>query len=194
MKDASPMRETSSREKPWEWRKSGRRYQSSDPVFATRFAGTGAAASGLRDPVPDPAELDVILAQVSGRRVFEIREGKALFIEGQLPSGPLLLGAVHGFDPDKVYTAQIALLRGTVSEVRSDPYRLELFNAFLTKSRPAPVLIQEVPDPKPEDPNKTKFVTPKNADLEYFVRETALPLTAARVEVFDWTRAITPES
>ena len=66
--------------------------------------------------------------------MIEIREGKALFIEGQLPSGPLLLGAVHGFDPDKVYTAQIALLRGTVSEVRSEPYRLELFHAFLTKT------------------------------------------------------------
>jgi hypothetical protein len=121
--------------------------------------------------------------------VIEIREGSSLFLEGQIPSGPILLGSTHAFDPDKVYTAQIALLRGTVSEVRSESRRLELFHAFLTRSRPAPVLVLEIPDPTPEEPTRTKLVTPKEADLEYFVRQTELPLTAARVELFDVDRA-----
>jgi RHS repeat-associated protein len=134
-----------------------------------------------------PLELDAILTAASAR-VIEIRKNMELFALGDLPSGPLVLSTINGYDPDKVYTASIALLPGTVSEVRSDPYRLELFNAFLTKTHPAPVLIREVPDPKPDDLNKTKFVTPKDADLEYFVRQTALPLTAARVELFDVDR------
>ncbi len=134
-----------------------------------------------------PLELDAILTAASAR-VIEIRENMELFALGDLPSGPLVLSTINGYDPNKVYTASIALLPGTVSEVRSDPYRLELFHAFLTKTKPAPVLIREVPDPKPDDLNKTKFVTPKNADLEYFVRQTALPLTAARVELFDVDR------
>ncbi len=136
-----------------------------------------------------PAELDAILSSVGGRRVVEIREGKSLFLEGQLSSGPLLLGTAHGFDPEKIYTAQIALLRGTVSEVRSESRKLELFHAFLTRTRPAPILVQEVPDPRPEEPEKIKLVTAKPADLEYFVRESGLPLTAARVEIFDVDRA-----
>ncbi|HLE70631.1 MAG TPA: DUF6531 domain-containing protein, partial [Vicinamibacteria bacterium] len=133
-----------------------------------------------------PEELDAILQQAPESRFVEIREGNELHAEGPLPIGPLVLSTANGYDPAKIYMAEIRLLRGTASEVRSVPKQLEFFHAFLTKTKPAPILIQEVPDP--EDPPNVKFVTPKEADVEYFVRPTALPLTGARVELFEVDR------
>jgi hypothetical protein len=77
-----------------------------------------------------PEQVVAILRQGPARADIEIREGKSLFAEGPLPESPLLLGTIQQYDPDKVYTAEIALLRGTVGEVRSDPKEFTLFHRF----------------------------------------------------------------
>ena len=133
-----------------------------------------------------PAVVDEVLARETVGKVIRVTKNNQAFAFGELPDvSPLVFNTVLGYEPNNVYQATITLLPGTSMELSSEPLRLQFFNAFMKKSNPRPIFVQEVPDPDDPDPLVTKFITRTDTDLEYFIRPSTLSVTEAKVELYE---------
>jgi len=159
--------------------------QSPDP-FVLDSSGHLAAGSTLGFEIL-PSVVDEALSEVTLGRVLEIYENGELFAFGDLPrSSPQVLNVVNGYDPKNVYQARVVLLPGTGMELWAPKRELQFFHAFMKSSKPRPILVREFADP--EDPAKTKLLTPEDALLEYFIRPSQLPVGEALVELIEVDR------
>ena len=137
-----------------------------------------------------PSVVDEVLARETFGKVIEVTKNNQNFAFAELSGvSPFVFNTVLGYEPNNVYQATIVLLPGTRMELSSEPVRLEFFNAFMKKSNPRPIFVQEVPDPKSTRmPPETMFETRADAKLEYFVRPSELSIDETIVELYEVDR------